>query len=540
MLPQGVAFAIIAGLPPIYGLYSAMVLPVIAGLFGSSRHLISGPTTAISIVVFSSIAGLAEPSSSEFIQLALLLTLFAGMFQLIFGLVRLGALINFVSHTVIIGFTTGAAILIFTSQLNSLLGLSKPAGISFFEGWSYLFSNLNQFNSIAAIVGTSTLVIAVILKKINRRLPNLLIAMVLGSFINVFLGGIESGVLVVGELPKGLPSFTMPSFSDGGIQQILPSALAIALLGLIEAVAIARSISMKSGQLLDSNQEFIGQGLSNIIGSFFSSYAGSGSFTRSGINYESGAKTPLSAIAAALFLGLILLLVSPWAAYLPMPVMAGIIIVVAYNLVNIKHMMTIFKSSKRESSVLLITLFSTLILDLEYAIYLGVIFSLVFYLQATSKPRLVKIAPNPEDNRRRFLNTKKFKLDECPQLLIIRIEGSLFFGAISHIDSKFREYHNGTETNLIIVGNGINLIDTSGAEFLIRESEFWNSKGGGLFISGLKLRARKGLKKNGVYKAIGENHIFDNKETAIDYVYNKLDKAICETCELRIYRECNN
>lgn len=407
VLPQGVAFALIAGLPPIYGLYTAMVLPVIAGLFGSSRHLISGPTTAISIVVFASISGYATPGSPEFIQLALLLTFFAGIFQLAFGLARLGAVVNFVSHTVVLGFTAGAAILIFTSQLSNLAGLERPKGVAFIDSIIYLFNSAESFNWWAIIVGLSTLLIAIILKKIDKRIPHLLIAMVAGSLISYFMGADKQQIDLVGELPKGLPPFSPVSFNQASIQTILPNALAVALLGLIEAVAIARSIGTKSGQLLDSNQEFIGQGLSNLFGSFFSSYAGSGSFTRSGINYDAGAKTPMAAIFSALFLILILLFVSPLAAFLPIPAMAGIIMIVAYNLVDFKHIRTVMKSSRRETTVLTITFVATLSMDLEYAIYLGVIASLIFYLQRTSTPRMVSLVPDPEDTRRRFLNSKR-------------------------------------------------------------------------------------------------------------------------------------
>ena len=525
----------IAGLPPIYGLYSAMILPVIAGLFGSSRHLISGPTTAISIVVFAAISEFAEPGSQDFISKALILTLIAGIFQLVFGLVRLGALVNFVSHTVVIGFTSGAAVLIFTSQLNNLAGISRPKDVSFFESIAHLTRHISDLNIQSVILGSSTLLLAILIKRLNRKLPNLLISMILGSLLAYVMG---ADVALVGELPKGLPPLSIPKISQGGLQDIIPSAFAIALLGLIEAVAIARSIATKSGQRLDANQEFIGQGLSNIVGSFFSSYAGSGSFTRSGVNYDAGARTPVSAILAALFLALVMLFVAPLAAYLPISVMAGIILVVAYNLVDFRHMWKILKSSKRESTVLLITLSSTLTLDLEYAIYLGVMFSLIFYLQRTSTPRLVHLTPNPKDIRRRFLNAKRFPLDQCPQLKIVRIEGSLFFGAVHHIEGEMKKLHKGPQTHLLIVGNGINLIDTSGIELLQQEAKLWEAKGGGIYFSGIKRRARITLNRGGFFQFMGAEHFFDNKEKAIAAIYEKLDQDICRDCRVKIFREC--
>ncbi|MCK5336111.1 MAG: sodium-independent anion transporter, partial [Gammaproteobacteria bacterium] len=290
VLPQGVAFATIAGLPPEFGLYTAMVTPIIAALFGSSRHLISGPTTAISIVVFAAISNHAEPGSAEFISLALTLTFLAGVYQLAFGLARLGSLVNFVSHTVVIGFTAGAAILIATSQMKNILGVHIAKGESFFHTWLDLWHEIGNTNYYILIVAVTTLISALLIKRFFPKTPNLLIGLIVGSFVALSFSGSDANIQLVGEIPAHLPPLTLPDFSFASIKMLAPEAFAVALLGLIEAVSISRAIATKSNQRIDANQEFIGQGLSNITGSFFSSYAGSGSFTRSGINYASGAK----------------------------------------------------------------------------------------------------------------------------------------------------------------------------------------------------------------------------------------------------------
>ncbi|MFH1489873.1 MAG: SulP family inorganic anion transporter, partial [Pseudomonadota bacterium] len=282
VLPQGVAFAMIAGLPPEYGLYTAIVTPIVAALFGSSLHLISGPTTAISIVVFSSIRMFADAGSVEFIQLTLTLTFMMGVFQLAFGLMRMGALVNFVSHSVVVGFTAGAAILIATSQLKNVLGINVPRGASFLNTWLNVLEAIGSVNTYALFVAMSAIACALLFKIYRPRLPGLLFAMIMGSLASLLLSGGSHGVLFIGELPQHLPPLSMPSFSFSIIRQLSPAAMAMALLGLIEALSIARSIATRSHQYIESNQEFIGQGLSNIVGSFFSSYAGSGSFTRSG------------------------------------------------------------------------------------------------------------------------------------------------------------------------------------------------------------------------------------------------------------------
>lgn len=539
VLPQGVAFALIAGLPPIYGLYTAMVTPIVAALFGSSYHLISGPTTAISIVVFSSVSDFAVPGTQQFIELALTLTLIAGIFQFLLGLTRMGILINFVSHSVIIGFTSGAALLIAGSQLKHLLGIIVPEGNDFWHTWQFIMLNLDQTNTIALLIGLITLSSAILIKIFLPKAPNLLLAMILGSLVFIVLNAEQNYVAVIGSLPSHLPPFKVPIITREIIREISPNAFAIALLGLIEAVAIARSVGSKSGQRINGNQEFIGQGLSNIVGSFFSSYAGSGSFTRSGINYQAGAKTPMAAIFAALILMLAITFIAPLAAYLPMSAMGGIILLVAYNLIDVNHIKRILKASKAETTVMSITFIATLTLDLEFAIYIGVIFSLVFYLQRTSKPRIVVVAPDPSDAIRKFTNVQMKKLTECPQLKIIRIEGSLFFGAVDHVTETFEALRRGEEKNLLIVAPAINLIDVAGAEMLVDEAEKWKKKGGNLYISGLKLRAREFLIKGNYFDQESSKNIYTDKKVAIEAIYEKLNREICDGCQARIFVECD-
>ena len=395
VLPQGVAFAMIAGLPPVYGLYSAMVPPIIAGLFGSSRHLISGPTTAISIVVFATVSKFAEPGSAQYISMALMLTFLAGVYQFVLGLARMGALVNFVSHSVVVGFTAGAAILIATSQLKHFLGIKIPAGESFLHTWQDIYRQLHEINPYVTAIAAVTLIAGVLFIRFKPRWPGMLIAMIIGSLLAALLAYETKEIQLVGQLPAHLPPFSVPDFSLKSIKTLGSGALAIAMLGLVEAVSIAKSVALKSHQRIDGNQEFIGQGLANVVGSFFSSYASSGSFTRSGINYTAGAVTPMAAIFAAMALALILLIVAPLAAHLPIAAMAGILLIVAYRLIDFHHIANILRTSKRETAVLLTTFFATLFVELEFAIYVGVMLSLVIYLMRTSRPRIATLTPVP-------------------------------------------------------------------------------------------------------------------------------------------------
>lgn len=540
VLPQGVAFAIIAGLPPIYGLYTAMVTPIIAALFGSSYHLVSGPTTAISIVVFSALNGLAEPGTLGFIELALVLTFMAGMIQFLLGISKLGSLVNFVSHSVIIGFTAGAAMLIAIKQLGSIFGIDVPRESASYETISYIWTHINQTDLNVFFIAAITLLIAIFFKLIWKRLPNLLIALISGSLITLIFNGSTTGIPIIGELPTGLPSFHLPKFNLDNLQLLAPNAFAIALLGLIEAVAIARSIGLKSNQQIDANQEFTGQGLSNIVGSFFSSYAGSGSFTRSGINYDAGAKTPLAAIFAALILMLTVVLIAPYTAYLPVPAISGIILLVAYKLIDFQHIKTILKSSRRETTVMIITFLSTLFLDLEFAIYLGVIFSLIFYLQYTSRPKVVSLAPDHTAVHSYLVNTERKRVKECPQLHIVRIDGSLFFGAVNHVSKKLKEIRESDRDHILIVASGINLVDVAGAEMLINESKKWSESGRNFYVCELKKNVRKMLIRGGYWREIGLKNIFETKHEAIEEIYRRLDKDICKTCKARVFMECKS
>ena len=540
VLPQGVAFATIAGLPPEYGLYTAMVTPIIAALFGSSFHLVSGPTTAISIVVFSAVSHHATVGTPEFVSLALTLTFLAGIYQLAFGLARLGVLVNFVSHTVVIGFTAGAAILIATSQLKHVTGIFVPTGESFLHTWLDIYLGIGSLNPYLVLISLVTLLTAILTKKMVPKAPNLLLGMIIGSIAAIYFQMFTDGIKHVGEIPAHLPPISMPDFSLATIKMLAPEAFAVALLGLIEAVSISRAVAAKSNQRINSSQEFIGQGVSNIVGSFASSYAGSGSFTRSGINYEAGAKTPLSAIFAALTLMLIVLLIAPLTAYLPIAAMGGVILLVAYNLIDFKHIKQILRFSKSESAILLTTFFATLFFELEFAIYLGVILSLILFLAKTSIPIIQTLSVDPESDTRKLTSIDQKTLNQCPQLKMIRIDMSIYFGSVNHIQNRIAQIADIERINhILIFGSGIDFIDLAGAEALVAENNRLKINGGGLYLVGLKPSVYEFAAKSSLIKNLGEDHFFDSKKQAIKEIYQRLDKEKCDNCSSNIFKECH-
>lgn len=542
VLPQGVAFATIAGLPPEYGLYAAMVPAVIAALWGSSWHLVSGPTTAISIVVFASLSPLAEPGSADFVRLAITLAFLVGVLQLVMALAKMGSLVNFISHSVVVGFTAGAAILIAASQIKNFFALDIPRGSHFYEIIYAFFQQLDVINPYVTAVGAVTLVSGIVARRYARRIY-MIIAMLLGSLfalaLNLAFGVEVTGIRTVGALPTHLPPLSLPDLSLNTIKQLAPSAVAVALLAITEAVSIARSIGNKAQQRIDGNQEFVGQGLSNMVGAFFSAYPSSGSFNRSGVNFAAGAQTPLASVFAAGALALIVLLVAPLAAYLPVAAMAGILFLVAWGLIDFHHIGQIIRVSRNETIVLGATFFGALFLELEFAILLGVMLSLVFYLNRTSRPRILSRVPDPKHEKRAF--TTDPALPECPQLKIMRIEGSLFFGAINHVEQAMQNVDtlNPQQKHLLLVAKAINFVDLAGAEMLTQEAERRHKLGGGFYLYEVKDTVCSILHKGGYIKTIGDENIFHSKTEALKTVVNeRLDHAICRDCDKRIYREC--
>jgi SulP family sulfate permease len=534
VLPQGVAFATIAGLPPEYGLYSAMIPAVIAALFGSSWHLVSGPTTAISIVVFSVISPLAEPGSGQYVSLVLTLTFLVGVIQLAMGLARMGTLVNFISHTVVIAFTAGAAILIATSQLKNFFGIAVPRGASFHETMRTIGTRFHELNPWVTTVGLVTLVTGVLVKRFLPRFPYMIAAMLAGGLAGVgldaWLGSDVARIHTVGALPGRLPPLSRPLFSLEVTKQLAGSAFAVTMLALTEAVSIARAIAVRSEQRIDGSQEFIGQGLANIAGSFFSSYASSGSFNRSGLNYDAGARTPLAAAFASLALAIILLAVAPLAAYLPVAAMAGILLLVAWGLIDFPHIRAIVRASRSEAAVLVATFLSTLFLDLEFAIYVGVILSLALYLNRTSRP-LVRALPPDADAPGG---------PECAQLKIVEVHGSLFFGAIDHVQQRLQEIDGRSprQKHVLLVADSINFADIAGAEMLTREARRRRRSGGGLYLVGVKERTLEALRTGGYLDELGADNLFRSRAQAIRRIRPRLDEAVCRTCETRVFAEC--
>jgi len=372
-LPQAIAYAMIAELPPQYGLYAAIVTSIIGALWGSSHHLNTGPTNTISLLVLAILLPIAEVGSDKFLLTAGLMAVMVGVFQIVLGMARLGVLVNFVSDSVVIGFTAGAGVLIGVNQLRHLFRLDIPSHASLISTSGSLLANISGIHLTSLALGLGILVIIVILKTFVPKMPAALIGMIISA---VVVGGFQldqAGVLVIGQLPRSLPPLVkLPLFDLATLSQLSTGALAVGAISLVESVAISRSIASKSGQRLDSNQEFIGQGFANLVTGFFSGFAVSGSFTRTAVNYDAGAKTSIASVFSGLFILISMLVLAPLAAFLPRTALASVLLVTAYTMIDRSEMNRIWKGTRGDAAIMVITFAATLLLPLQFAVLTGI------------------------------------------------------------------------------------------------------------------------------------------------------------------------
>jgi len=446
-LPQSIAYALIAGLPPEYGLYAAIVPVLIACLWGSSFHLICGPTAAISIVLYASISPFAVPGSQDYIKLILLLTFIAGVFQWLLGMLRFGALVNFVSHSVVLGFTLGAAVVIALGQLPNLMGLDVANQATALKSLLSLAEHGGAFDRASLALGLGTLALGIVLKNLVPRWPTLLITLIASSLLVWLWPSMFGHVKVVTAFVGHLPPLSPLPLDPELILKLLPTAVAVGMLALVNSLSIARSLSARSQQLINANQEVRAQGFSNMVGALFSGYLSAGSFTRAALNYEAGANSPLAGVFSALWVALFAVAGASLIAHIPIPAMAASILLICWGLVDHRGIRSLFRVSRSEFLVMALTCVATLLLELQTAIYAGVLASLFFYLKRTSQPRVQQWRDGDED--------------------IMRVGGSIFFGASHYLQVRLQR----TEGQRVVIdAQQINFIDYSGVEMLHQEA----------------------------------------------------------------------
>jgi sulfate permease, SulP family len=541
-LPQSMAYAIIAGVNPKYGLYAAIIPTIMSSLFGSSKYLIAGPTNAISMVISSTlaatyIAGIAvnQLPEDQKIGMIFLLAFMVGLIQVAMGLAKFGSLINFVSHSVVVGFTAGAGVLIAFNQLKNLLGISiKPAN-EFIENLHLTIVHASEANVFAVVLGIFTIVLIIVFKKWFPRFPGPLLALITSAVIVFTFNLGDHGLKLIGDIPRRLPPFSSFPLDWTFFKALFPSAFAIALLGIVEALSISKSIANASGEKINGNQEFIGQGLSNITAAFFSSIPGSGSFTRSAVNFSSGARTRMAGAYSGLILLLVVLLLAPLARFIPIASLAGILMVIAYSMIDRKAIALSFKATKADRAVLIATMLSTLLLELEIAVYVGVILSIVLFLRKVSVPQVYKVMPRVIDNK---LYRDCGDSRNCPQISIYQVEGALFFGAINELEERFHDLEEGKNKVIIMRMKSIHLLDATGAHALIKFLDVCKERKIQVILTGVLSDIRIVFDRLGI---IDKVIIAKDTTEAISMAYrNEVDRSICDLCKKKVFKECSD
>lgn len=544
VLPQGVAFAMLAGLPPEYGLYSAIVPCIVAALFGSSRHVMSGPTNANSLALFAVLTPLAAAGSPGYIELALAVTVLVGVMQWLVGTLRLGSLAHFISPSALFGFTSGAALLIAVHALKDALGLPAPDSHGTGALLASLGANIGQAHVGAVLVTLVTLAVAMLVRKLDKRKPFMLAGLAAGTLAAAAFNVLTEGqpVSVLGAIAQPWPPFHVPSVDWRVLPDLLSLAFALTIVALAQSISIAKAVATRSGQRIDANREFVGQGLSNIAGGFFSCYLSCGSLNRSVPNYEAGAKTPLASVFSALLLMALVAVSAPLLARIPHAAISGLLLLVAWTLLDIPRWRLLIRTQRNECIIAAATLAATITIRMEVAILLGTVLSLMVYLHRTSRPAMRSMGFDSRGPQRRFvvLEHAEDALPECPQLKLLRMEGSVYFGAATHVAQRLHELRAAPDAprHLLVMAKSMNFIDMAGAQVWEDELAARRAMGGDLYFHRPRPEVLAMWRRTGFLERLGEDHVFPDKATALSSIYARLDRSICAGCKARIFWEC--
>lgn len=527
LIPQGIAYALIAGLPPIYGLYCALVPQVMYAIFGSSRQVAIGPVAMDSLIVATGVSTLALVGSENYISIAILLALMVGTIQLIMGVFNLGFIVNFLSKPVITGFTSAVALIIGFNQFRNLLGLDFVQSDQIQIILQGIWLELGNFNYHTATIGLISMIIIIISRRINKKIPNALMVVILGVLLMKYFGNIFINVSIVKDIPSGLPKFGIPEFDFDLIRNLLPIALTLVMVGYLETISIGKSLEAKQDEYrIRPNQELIALGISNMVGSLFKAYPSASSFSRSAINYESGAKTGMAALISVVMVLITLLFLMPLFYYLPKTVLSAIIIVAVFGLVNFKEAGFLWKANQLDFCLMLSTFIATLFLGIEFGIITGVGLSLIVLIFRTSRPYVVELGKVPNSNF--YKNKERFEevvLDE--DVLVFRFDAQLFYANASYFRDRLEQMmdNKGSALKLIVLdAESINRVDSTGVEMLKERILFCQKKGIIFYLAGVKGPVRDDLFKSGILEIISLDHFFMRANQAVRF-YKTGDKV---------------
>lgn len=516
-VPQAMAYALIAGVPPIYGLYTSVLQGVIGAMLSSSEHMTTGPTNTQSLLIAAAIKGIVAPDADPglYLHLVFMLTFMKGILQLTFAAARLGDLVRYVSRSVIVGLVGGAGVLIIVGQLPSLLGFDIDGVRSglppFFDHIDVLnrlvrtWRSLPHTNAHALGIGLGVIAIVYGLRAISRLLPGALTAVIAAAAVVMAMGW-KGPVPVIAELPAGLPHLVNPWGGFAYARELLAGALALAVLGMLESVAIAKSIAAKTGEKIIPNQEFFAQGLKNTVTSFFSCIPGSGSFTRSALDYEAGAETRFAAVFNAIFVALIVIVLRKWTGYIPLASLAGVLIVIAIGLIEVRYFLRLARTSRSDTLVAASTFAATLVAPLQYAIFIGVFINIATYLRRAGRLHVAEMVPTVAGP---FLEHPLTDRSGHKRVMFLQVEGDLFFGMADELEDRLIGLIRSGVRIVILRLKRANSVDATVLHALEQFATELQRRGGHLILCGIRPELMKVLQGYGLTKTIGEGNVFE-------------------------------
>ena len=506
LVPQGMSYALLAGLPPVMGIYAAIVPLFLYALLGTSRQLAIGPVAMVALLISASIGTMADAGSAEYIALALLVALMVGVLQLGMGIFKLGFLTNFMSHPVISGFTSAAAIIIIFSQLKYVFGVELPRSNGLFDALLQLVSHVNQTHLITLIMGLSTMALLIALKRIAPKLPAALIAVVLTTFITWLFGLHEVGLKIIKDVPQGLPEFSFSSLNFSALQDMLPIAVTIALIAFMESIAIAKKIAREKRYEVNANQELIAQGAANIGAALFSAMPVAGGFGRTAVNNSAGANTPLASLITAVILALVLLFFTPLFYYLPTSTLGALVIVAVWGLIDFAEIKHLWQVKKEDLTLLLITLFATLIIGVKEGILLGVLVSMLWFVIKSTRPHFAVLGQLGDSDD--YRNIQRFEqAKEIEGILILRFDAQFYYGNVTFLKDTLKRLlaERNRTRHIIIEASSVNQLDSSADTALHELLYEFQLKNIELHFASVKGPVRDVMQKSGFWQKLGED-----------------------------------
>lgn len=542
LIPQSMAYAMLAGLPPVYGLYAATFTPMIGALWGSLKQLATGPIAILSLLVLTTLTPYAEPGSERYIEMAILMSLMIGGIYLFIGLFRLGIIMAFISHAAVTGFTSAAALIITATQLPHLMGITTPHREFIFPMFLDIIRGIPDVHLPTLGIGLLSFAIIYMMKKYRPSYPAGLLAILLTTTLLLITELGKSGIAVVGQCPAGLPLPGIPVIDFKIISSIIGATIVVALVSFAETYSVSKSISAETRQKVDVNQEFIGQGLANLIGSLFQGYPVSGSFSRSAVNFATGAKSGVSNIISGFIVILTLLFLTPLFTHIPRTTLAALVISAVLLLFNPRKVFSLWKMNKHDGVVGLSVFFLSLVAKPDYALIIGVLVSLVLYLWKTMHPRIVSLTKDTEHNM--FINADVYHKPLCPQILHLRFDNSIYFANAEFVQDFILKHLDDLQTPvkyLVLDFKGVGFIDITAIETLTMLHEELQTRNIDLLFTGIHLPVKEVFSSSGFMDRIDVESLFDERYELYKYILDQLDHAYCKNvCPHTLFDECDS